>query len=275
MQRGKCKLCLKDRELQESHLLPAAVYRMCRPESGEITDPVGIRNDRKTRTLRVFQSSRQITGHVLCSDCEQILNVNGEDWVLPQLSTLQGFPLYNKLTTVKPEMVEQDVAAYASIKVPDIRTDFLIHFAMGIFWRAGVHNWQTGHGTLRLELGPYQDEMRSFLLGGPFPKHAFLMINVVPPSLPTISAYLPYSSRTAGITFHSFYVPGIEFMLTLGKATPDYLRASCVVSNPTRPILVGAFTAQFIGKKFAEAFERGRIPAKLAGRLQRARAKRP
>src|SRR5260370_23001553 len=55
MQRGKCKLCLEEKELQESHLLPAAVYRMCRPESGEITDPVGIRNDLKTKTICVFQ----------------------------------------------------------------------------------------------------------------------------------------------------------------------------------------------------------------------------
>ncbi len=275
MHQGKCKLCLKDGELQESHLLPAAVYKMCRPESGEITDPVGIRNDPKTKTLRVFQSSRQITGYVLCSDCEQILNIKGEDWVLPQLSTLQGFPLYDKLTTVKPEIVDEDMSAYASIRVPDIRTDSLTHFAMGIFWKAGVNDWQTGHGALRLKLGPYQDEMRSFLLDGLFPRHAWLMISIVPPSLPTISAYMPYTSKADGYTFHSFYVPGIEFMLTLGKRTPDFLRATCIVSNPLRPILVGAFTAQFIGKKFAEAFERGHIPAKLAGRLQRVRVKRP
>jgi len=274
MQQGKCKLCLKHGELQESHLLPAAVYRMCRSESGEISEPIGIRNDPKTRSFRMFQSSRQITGNVLCSDCEQILNAHGEDWVLPQLSTLQGFPLYEKLTTIKPEIVDEDLAAYASVKVAGIRTDSLIHFAMGIFWKAGVHNWQTGHGAFRLELGPYREEIRGFLLSGLFPEHAYLMINVVPPSLPTISAYVPYTSKVAGFAFHSFYVPGVEFMLTLGNRTPDYLRAMCVASNPARPILVGAFTAQFIGKKFADAFNRGQIPAKLAGRLQRARAKR-
>jgi hypothetical protein len=273
MQRGKCRLCLKEGDLQESHLLPAAIYKMCRQESGEITDPVGIRNDPKTKRFRVYQSSRQITGYVLCSDCEQILNVNGEDWVLPRLSTLQGFPLHDKLTTVKPEIVDGDVAAYASAKVPDIRTDSVTHFAMGIFWKAGVHNWQTGHGTLRLELGPYQDEMRSFLLGERFPLHAFLMINVVPPSLPTISAYMPYTSKADGFTFHAFYVPGIEFMLTLGKRTPDFLRTMCIASNPARPILVGSFPAQFIGKQFSEAFERGHIPPKLSGRLRRVRGK--
>ena len=126
MRRGNCRLCLKEGDLRASHLLPAAVYRMCRQESGEITDPVGIRNDPKTKPFLVYQSSRQITGNVLCSDCEQVLNVNGENWVLPQLSTLQGFPLHDKLTTVDPEIVDEDLAAYASAKVPEIQTDFLI-----------------------------------------------------------------------------------------------------------------------------------------------------
>ena len=194
--------------------------------------------------------------------------------MLPQLSTLQGFPLYEKLTTVKPELVEEDVAAYASVKVPAIRIDFLTHFAMGIFWKSGVHDWRTGNGTLRLEFGPYREAIRRFLLGEtPFPKHAYLTINVVPPSLPTISAYLPYRSKAVRFAFHSFYVPGVEFMLTLGKSTPDFLRTMCVASNAMRPILVGAFTAQHIGKQFAEAFEKGHIPSKLAEHLQRARVK--
>jgi len=276
MPEGKCKLCGRVGELQESHLLPAAVYKMCRPESGEITDPISIRNDPKIKSFRVFQTSRQITGHVLCFSCEQVLNANGEDWVLPQLSTLQGFPLYEQLTTIKPDLVDGDMAVYASAKVPTIRPDRLVHFAMGIFWKAGVHDWQTGNGTLRLEFGPYADEIRSFLLAeSRFPEHAYLMINVVPPSFPTISAYLPYRTKVVEFAFHSFYVPGVEFMLTLGKSTPDYLRAMCVASSPARLILLGPSTAQFIGKQFAEAFERGRISPKLADRLQRIRTKPP
>jgi hypothetical protein len=137
MPQGKCKLCLEDRELQDSHLLPAAVYKMCRAKGDESPDPISIRNDPKTKSFRVFQSSKQITGHVLCSSCEQVLNANGEDWVLPQLSTIQGFPLYEKLTTtIQPAIVESDLAAYESVNVPDIRTDSLVHFAMGIFWKA-------------------------------------------------------------------------------------------------------------------------------------------
>lgn len=269
---GKCKLCGEHRELQESHLLPAAVYKMCRSDKAEGPDPIGIRNDPQIQAFRVFQTSRQITGYVLCFDCEQLLNANGEDWVLPQLSTLQGFPFYEKLTTIQPAIVDDDIAAYESVKVPNIRTDCLIHFGMGIFWKAAAHDWQTGHGTVGLEFGPYRDQIRTFLLGGNFPMHAYLMINVVPPTYPTVSAYLPYHSKALHVHHYSFYVPGIEFMLTLSKTAPDYLRATCIASNPSRPILVGKFTAEFIGMRFAEAFQHGRIPAQLAERLERIRA---
>jgi hypothetical protein len=242
---------------------------MCRSETDEVADPIGIRNDREIKAFRVFQTSKQITGHVLCFHCEQILNKKGEDWVLPQLSTLQAFPLYEKLTTIEPAIVEGDFAAYEGIRVPDIRTDSLIHFGMGIFWKAAAHDWQTGNGTLRLEFGPYRDQIRTFLLGGTFPKHAYLMINVVPPTYPTVSAYVPYQRSKSEFHWYSFYVPGIEFALSLSKTTPDYLKAVCVAHAPVRPIIVSPSTAQFIGLRYAEALQGGHIPAKLAQRLQR------
>ena len=272
--RGKCKLCLKEADLQESHLLPAAVYKMCRNESEEVADPIGVRNDPKIKSFRVFQSSRQITGQVLCFACEQILNVNGEDWVLPQLSTLQGFPLYDKLTTIEADAVEGDSALYAGVKANHIRTDCLAHFALGIFWKAVVHEWQTGHGTLSLEFGPYREEVRRFLLHGGIPRRVYLKIEIVPPSQPTISAYLPYTSKATPFPTHFFYVPGVEFTLAIGNRVPDYFKEMCIVSNPLKPIFVGAFPAQFIGLQFAEAFEKGRIPTKLAGRLQKGRTER-
>jgi hypothetical protein len=274
MPQGKCKLCWEDRELQDSHLLPAAVYKMCRAQSDESPDPIGIRNDPKIKAFRVFQTSKQITGHVLCFSCEQILNAKGEDWLLPQLSTLQGFPLYDKITTIEPAAIDGDLSAYESVRVPDIQMNSLIHFGMGIFWKAAVHDWQTGHGTLRLEFGPYRDEIRTFLLGGPFPKHAYLMMNVVPPTFPTISLYVPFRSKKVKVAFYSFYVPGIEFTLALSRTTPDYLRALCVAHNPVRPITVSASTAQFIGLRYAEALQGGHIPPKLAERLQRIRGKK-
>jgi len=99
------------------------------------------------------------------------------------------------------------------------------------------------------------NRLRRFLLGELFPKHASLMVSLVPPSLPTISGSMPHMSKAAGFLFHSFYVPGIEFMLTLGNRTPDYLRLSCVASNPIRPIMVGSHPAQFQSKPFAESWQ--------------------
>lgn len=266
MPRGKCKLCLQTTDLQNSHLLPAAIYKMCRSEKD---DPITVRNDPTIRNFRVFQTSKQVTGFVLCSACEQLLNTNGEDWMIPQLSTVQKFPLYQELTSIAPEASWEDTTAYAASKLETIRVDLLAHFALGIFWKAAVHDWQTGQGTLRIQLGPYRNGLRDFLLGGPFPKHTYLMTTLVPPALPTISARLPITHRSAQFPCHSFYVPGVEFTLTVGNRVPDFLVATCVVSNAARPIMVSRFPAEFIGKNMADAFEKGHIAPRVAHRLRR------
>jgi hypothetical protein len=265
---GQCKLCLQTKELQNSHLLPAAIYKLLRSDNADIPDPLTVRNDPTIKKFRVFQTSRQITGYVLCWECEQLINANGEDRVLPQLSTLHGFPLYEQLMTIAPDAAWQDTTGYSASKAQAIRIDFLAHFALGIFWKAAVHDWQTGQGTLRISLGPYRDGLKHYLLGGPFPKHTYLMTTLVPPPLPTMSARLPLTNRTAGFPFHSFYVPGVEFMLTVGNRVPDFLIQTCMVSNPAGPIMVSPFPAEFIGKNFAEAFQEGNVSPKLAHRLR-------
>jgi len=273
---GQCKLCLQQKELQESHLLPAAVYRLCRHETEEISDPITIRHDSKNKSFRVFQTSRQITGPVLCSDCEQLLNTQGESWVLPVLSSLEGFPLYEMLAQGEPEFPSEseELTAYYAEKLPAIRTDRLVHFGAAIFWKAAAHNWQTGHGYVRLYLGKYAAGLRKFVLGERFPEHLYLMVTIVPPKYPTISAFVPYESKIKGFYHYSFYVPGIEFRLSVGREVPDYLRACCIVTNPQRPIFLGKHTAEFIGSKFKEALETGRTPLKLEGRLSRMRGKK-
>jgi hypothetical protein len=83
---GLCKLCLKTKDLQDSHLLGACFYCIIRKSQG--SDPVII----TAKTAQV--SSRQVTAHELCWDCEQLFRQNGEDW-----TSTPGFPIAgDKLT---------------------------------------------------------------------------------------------------------------------------------------------------------------------------------
>src|SRR5215831_15710174 len=116
-----CKLCLKQKKLRDSHLIPAAIYRLCRNELEDVPDPIGIRSDSKTNSFRLFQTSRQVTGYVLCPECEQLLNANGEGWVLPTLATVEKFPLYEMMSKVQPDFREDDLDVFYASKLPSIR----------------------------------------------------------------------------------------------------------------------------------------------------------
>jgi hypothetical protein len=61
-----CKLCKQDRELRESHYLPAVVFAQLRTEGEQNPNPVLISRRSSVTT------SKQITDKVLCGDCEEL-----------------------------------------------------------------------------------------------------------------------------------------------------------------------------------------------------------
>ena len=61
MSLGTCKLCVQHKFLQNSHLIPASLYRIIRRSQG--SDPVFM------TARHAGTSSRQITAHELCWDC--------------------------------------------------------------------------------------------------------------------------------------------------------------------------------------------------------------
>src|SRR5256885_5057970 len=164
MRDGKCKLCLVDKELQESHLMPASLYDLCRAPDSE---PVFVTSQ------VVMHTSRQTKHPLLCWNCEQLISSSGESWVLPRLATIDGkFPLVEILTSRPPEVVDDESTAYAAAKNPGIDVSKLLHFASSIFWKAAVHSWKGGQTEPQIELGPYADPLRRFVLkAGPFPTY--------------------------------------------------------------------------------------------------------
>ena len=89
MEFGKCKLCLLDKPLCESHLIPESLYAHVR-EGGESPIRVG--------DGVVMPTDRHMTTYLLCSKCEDILSKGGETWVAPKLAWVDGrFPLFDLL----------------------------------------------------------------------------------------------------------------------------------------------------------------------------------
>jgi hypothetical protein len=262
-----CKLCLQSKTLVESHLIPRAVYELLQAPDAPNPNPIMV-----TSKL-AMQTSRQLKTYLLCGDCEQLLNRQGEFRVLPQLATFDGqFALLDTLEKIEPEFREPDLLGYAAVRNADIRVGSLIHFALGIFWKASVHRFEGGvtQGP-RIDLGPYQEKLRAYLRGGALPEGTALMVTFAPKPVSLISTHAPFEAKRSGAPCRhfNFYVPGIAFSLCTGKVIPEEILYCCLYTNPGNPIFVGdtspsatgflkqAFATAHKSRKLAEWFKQG------------------
>ncbi len=233
MEVGTCKYCLSERPLVESHLIPRALYGKCGVNGQLIV----------LSSKEVKYSSVQLKKPLLCADCDNSLNRDGEHWALSQLAEKHGrFPLYELLCAVPPDRVETDVTTYATFRNPDVDVEKLTHFAVAIFWKAAVYSWRPNKVGNLIELGPYADQLRGFLRKeGPFSKHVALTVFVHKPPVMHISFGPPYLSDSSGFRSYALYVPGILFVLSVGKQLGD-TKKDCFYSNPTHPVFVCEFS---------------------------------
>ncbi len=226
-----CKLCLRERQLVDSHLMSRGLYDLCKTPDD---DPIFVSNK------VIVQSSRQLKHPLLWEECDGALSREGENWVLPLLATAHGtFPLFDFLQTVAPDVTDGDVRGYAASRVPKIDCRKLTHFAAGIFWKASVHSWRGGETTPLIELGKYSELLRVFLRGeAPFPEKIALIVGVVPPPVRTINFCYPYRGSASGHHNYLFHIPGIEFALLVGNTIPAGQKTNCFASHSLHPIIV-------------------------------------
>jgi hypothetical protein len=105
----------------------------------------------------------------------------------------------------------------------------LSYFALSVFWRASACPWDMLDHFAQINLGPYQEKLRRFLLGEEgFPEQAVLMVNVSTNPTPQLGAVFPYSNRANGVWQHRFSIPGMAFWLHLGTFR-DKLPMFCAV----------------------------------------------
>jgi hypothetical protein len=240
MRHGSCRLCGRDSLLEDSHLVPAAVYRLLHSPVSPNPNPVFI------TSRGAVQTSRQTKTYLLCRRCEDIFSAEGEKHITPLLAKEdKSFPLFDLLIRVPPDLITEKATAYAAIRNPNIPVEALTHFALGIFWKASVHHWQGSKTENQIQLGPYEEKIRLFIREPrrvPFPENVALMISVLHPQNVTLLMNLPEKGpRGDGFRNFRFYVPGILFVLSVGKLVD---REFCFQSNPLHPIFVSDFADQ-------------------------------
>jgi hypothetical protein len=217
-----CKLCKQERELRESHFLPAAVYAQLRDDAAKNANPVVI-------TTEIAQTtSRQIKDYVLCPECEDRFSKYGETWVMANMARREGFGLQRALLARKPMGANEHFAYYSSLGDPPIDMDALVYFGMSVFWRAAAHTWRNASGQLNgIDLGPFEEPIRRFLLGDTFPDNTVVLITVWPTKIVLPAAYTPKRGSAPDCHIFNFLVPGIEFKLFAGRRIPNEFRMMC------------------------------------------------
>jgi hypothetical protein len=212
-----CRLCLKVRPLCKSHLVPKANFKTLRATGKKNPHPLLISGG------VVRTTSAQTQEYLLCDECEQRLRINGEDWVLSNCYRGEGeFNIRKVLLAAEPWYGDQDIQIFKASAVPEIAITPIIYFGLSVFWRAAVRDWRLpGVPIIRIDLGPYEEPLRRYLLAeSAFPDR--MALNVGVSSTTDVASYfiLPMSGNDSGFHYHKFSVPGMQFLLFVGSRMP-------------------------------------------------------
>jgi len=224
-----CALCLVKKPLMESHIIPAALYRLVQkgptPDSVH-QDPVVVSNG------AAIQTSRQFKVKLLCESCEELLNKKGETQVIAQCFRQRGvFELRKQLERESPSLHNADSKWYSGSALGLVDPEVYRYFAMSVFFKSSV--------TERSAVGPneychalgkkYEETLRRYLLDQEgFPKQAFLCVFVDsdtdPIAVPIAVISHPLCKREHGYRVHEFHIPGIQFSMFLGNDVKPSIR---------------------------------------------------
>lgn len=245
MLRGICKLCLYEKDLVDGHLISAAILRQLRAPA--LSNPNALTLTRKI----AVQTSLPISDYVMCQECDNRLGQCGETWTIPNLATMESFPIGEALHKAKPLMTIGRIAMYAGRDVPGVNMESLGFFGLSMFWKCASHPWRdVTNGRIDIDLGPYREPLRRYLHGdASFPKDVAMLI-AIPTDEVMIGAYSPRRGQERA--FHNFvcYVPGVEFQLCVGKEIPKEVRACCSYTSPSKFIYISAAAAENTNESF-------------------------
>ena len=155
-----CGLCLKPSKLQDSHLLPAALYKLARDSTGG-TDP----NPVIVKRRKTITSSKQVSSYFLDKSCEQRFSDNGERYILAQCARRDGqFKLRKLLQAASPFLDTPTFKVYDVQPLLGIGLTNTSTSPQAVFRRASAHSWKMGNDPVdRISLGAeYQEQFRLY-----------------------------------------------------------------------------------------------------------------
>jgi hypothetical protein len=232
-----------------SHLFPASLYAHMR--DGTHGSPIQVAYD------VVYPTDRQIQGPLLCEGCEDILNKGGETWVSPRLAWVdRRFELHDMLRKGGGYEDREGENLFYAANNPEVDVEKITHFALGIFWKAGVHSWAGGKSEPMIDLGGYEEEIRIWLRGeSDFPEDVTLRFVISRPGRSLLTLNQPveiaYEKKWRMYRFHAV---GASFSMHVGKEIALEEREVCFYRNPDHMVLCSDFVTEKWQQKLLKEF---------------------
>jgi hypothetical protein len=242
--RGICKLCLLEKELQDSHFIGRVVYKKLMEHSIRNPQPVVVTSE----SLR--QSPQQLRDYVFCRDCEQLFNRGGESWMHRHIATASGFKLIDLFAGQTPIFDEPDFLLYDAGKIPAVDCSAILEYGAGVFFKSAAHTWKFEDGTTsHIELdSPLTEALRKFVhREGPFPRGMILTVCVSTKTKQFLGVIPPIGMEptNAEELRYYFHVPGIYYCLIVGNTIDEKMNMLAFNRvGGTRPVLVSDDWAQ-------------------------------
>jgi hypothetical protein len=218
---SQCGLCRQQKPLKRSHLLSAGLFKAV-AQGHAPYDSAPIMMDIRRGTA--VQSNDQARKPFLCGDCEQRFSARGESKVIAQCHRKDGeFLLCHALKAAPPSHVSSGRSIYYGDRLPaEVSAEAFQYFLLSIIWRASATDWPSSTGVVRGALGPYEEDVRRYLLGDfPVPDVVSISVYVNFEPNPTVLLAYPTISKTQllGLRLrqHNLHIPGIRFIALVGR----------------------------------------------------------
>lgn len=232
MPRGLCKLCLMDKDLRRSHLLPKALWSLNRLDGD---DPIVMTPD------YFAPSQREVWSHLLCGDCEIRFSQLGENPVIPLVQHETNFPLLDLMNVAMSWRNHVNVTTYSGLDM-GVDTGALAYFALSVLWRSGVRRWTTSkRGTTGVSLGSYEEPLRGYLAGeAGFPPGVVVMVTVCTDPASRLAIFAPTQKIGARYPTYSMLTRGVLFDIITSDELPPAMQDLCCVNSTKRVLFSGS-----------------------------------
>jgi hypothetical protein len=235
---GTCALCLRPgSKLQASHIMPAWAYKRIREPNTTNPHPVEIQSG------RAVQTSRQITEHLLCMQCEQRFSVRERYAASVVYQNKRTAPIFN---LVDPKPV-RDGRRMCPARAVRLDVEQICFFGASVLWR--------GHVSKALQscsLGDrYGEAFRAYLHGDEsFSANCSIVLLAYrdAPDAGSVLARMfamPTSIKEDGYHSYSFFVCGLQFLFASGKNRPRHYTRMCLAHSAEKRVVI-AYQTSFL-----------------------------